>query len=287
MWGTAAFEGGRIARIALRSHPAKPLQGIDTHAHVFSATAPAVAGARYRPAYAATLEDWRSRWAPAGITHGVVVQVSFYGTDNTEVLEAVARDPQRLRGVAIVAPSIDDAALSRLHAGGVRAIRLNLKSVADYAPYATGAWKALYRCIHARGWHVEAYVDTGRLPELAPAFADTPVAVVFDHFGNPGATPEAVDRTFAAVTSLAREREVFVKLSAPYRLGGAHPVALAARWLEAVGPRNLVWGSDWPWTNFESVQDYGRLRAMLEDWCPAALRPAVLWDNAARLYGFD
>jgi len=262
------------------------LQGVDTHAHVFSATAPPVAGFRYRPAYAATLEDWRARWGPAGITHGVVVQVSFYGTDNSEVLAAIASDPSRLRGVVVVDPSIDDPELARLHEGGIRAIRLNVKSVADYAPFAGEAWKSLYRRIHALGWHVETYVDGGRLPEIAPAFADTPVAVVFDHFGNPGATPEAIDATFAAVTALAREREVFAKLSAPYRLGGANPAGLAARWLEAVGATNLLWGSDWPWTNFESAQDYGRLRSMLGDWAPATLRPAILWDNAARLYGF-
>jgi predicted TIM-barrel fold metal-dependent hydrolase len=265
----------------------KPLQAVDTHAHVFSATAPPVAGARYRPAYAATVEDWRSRWAGAGITHGVVVQVSFYGTDNAEVLAAVASDPERLRGVAIVEPSVDDATLARLHEGGIRAVRLNVKSVADYAPYGSEAWKALYRRIHALGWHVETYVDAGRLPEIAPAFSDTPVAVVFDHFGNPGTTPAAVDATFAAVAALAREREVFAKLSAPYRLGGANPAALSARWLEAVGPSRLLWGSDWPWTNFETVQDYGRLRGLLDDGTPATLRPAILWDNAARLYGFD
>jgi predicted TIM-barrel fold metal-dependent hydrolase len=284
---TAAFKSGRIARIALRRHPAKPLQGVDTHAHVFSATAPAVAGARYRPAYAATLEDWRSRWGPSGITHGVVVQVSFFGTDNSEVLAAVAGDPARLRGVAVVDPSIDEKDLERLHEGGVRAIRLNLKSATDYTPYASGAWKALYRRVHARGWHVDVHVDTGRLPAIAPAFAGTPVALCFDHFGSPGTTPESVDATFAAVSALARDREVFAKLSGPYRLDGANPAALAARWLEAVGPRHLVWGSDWPWTRHERENDYGRLRSMLEDWTPSALRPAILWDNAARLYGFD
>jgi predicted TIM-barrel fold metal-dependent hydrolase len=262
------------------------LQGIDSHAHVFSATAPAEAGARYRPSYAATLDDWRSRWHAAGITHGVVVQVSFYGSDNAEVLAAVAQDPSHLRGVAVVDPAIGEEELSRLHEGGIRAIRLNVKSAPDYAPFASEASKSLYRRIHALGWHVEAYVDTGRLPEIAPAFAGTAVAVCFDHFGNPGGTPEAVDATFASVASLAREREVFAKLSAPYRLAGADPAALAGRWLEAVGPRNLVWGSDWPWTNHEGECDYGRLNALLGDWAAPALRPAILWDNAARLYGF-
>lgn len=274
------------ARIAARKRRAKPLEGIDTHAHVFSATAPAAAGARYRPAYAATLEAWRALREPLGLAHGVVVQVSFFGTDNAEVLAAVARDPERLRGVAIVDPSFDGARLAALHDGGIRAMRLNLKNVADYRPYAGPGWKALYDRVHARGWHVEAYVDTGRLPDLAAAFEGTPVAVCWDHFGAPG-TGEAADRTFAALEHLAAERPVYAKLSAPYRLAGADPKALAARWLEAVGPANLVWGSDWPWTQHERENDYGRLRAALDHWLEPERTRAILWDNARRLYGFD
>lgn len=276
----------RTARIALRRHPAKPLQGIDTHAHVFSATAPAAAGARYRPAYAATLADWRSRWALAGITHGVVVQPSFFGTDNSEALAAVAADPGRLRAVAVVDPGFDGAALAALHAGGARALRLNIKSVPDYSAFASGDWLSLFARAHALGWHAEVYVDAGRLPEIAPAFEPSPIAVVFDHFGNPGTRAQAVDATFAAVARLAGSRPVWAKLSAPYRLGGADPVALAARWLQAVGPERLVWGSDWPWTAFEEQHDYGRLRESLDRWVGAARARAIVWDNAARLYGF-
>jgi len=276
----------QTARISPRRHPAKPLQGIDSHAHVFSATAGAAAGSRYRPAYAATLADWRSRWASAAITRGVVVQPSFFGTDNAEALAAVATDPQHLRAVAVVDPGFDAGALARLGSGGVRAIRLNLKSVADYAAYATPGWRALFDRVHALGWHVEVYVDTGRLPEIAPAFRDSPVAVVFDHFGNPGAAPATQDATFAAVTALAQSRPVWTKLSGPYRLGGADPAALAERWIASVGERLLVWGSDWPWTNHESGNNYGRLRDSLDRWVGAARARAIVWDNAARLYGF-
>ncbi len=160
--GKAAGAAGQTARIAARKRPAKPLEGIDTHAHVFSASAPTVAGARYRPAYAATLEAWRALREPLGLTHGVVVQVSFYGTDNTEVLAAVARDPARLKGVAIVDPSFDESRLAALHEGGIRAMRLNLKSVADYRPYADAAWKALYGRVHALGWIEFIYVNTAK-----------------------------------------------------------------------------------------------------------------------------
>jgi predicted TIM-barrel fold metal-dependent hydrolase len=262
------------------------LQGIDTHAHVFSATARAVDGARYRPPYEAALADWRSRWAAAGITRGVLVQPSFFGTDNGEMLAAIASAPGILRGVAVVEPAVADADLGRLHAGGVRAIRLNLKAVADYAAYASSSWSALFERLHALGWHVEAFVDAARLPEIVPAFLRSRVAVVFDHFGNPGATPAQADATFVAVASLAVSRPVWVKFSGPYRLGGANPAALAARWLAAVGPARIVWGSDWPWTHHERENDYGRLRAALDDWVGPERARTILWDNAARLYGF-
>ena len=85
---------------------------------------------------------------------------------------------------------------------------------------------------------------------------------------------------------MARARAVWVKLSAPYRLNGADPAALAARWLDSVGEQSLVWGSDWPWTNHESDNNYGRLRDGLDRWVGAARARAIVWDNAARLYGF-
>jgi predicted TIM-barrel fold metal-dependent hydrolase len=158
--------------------------------------------------------------------------------------------------------------------------------VADYCAFAAPDWCALFDRVHAIGWHAEVYVETGRLPEIARAFAATPIAVAFDHLGNPGANPATVNASFAAVAVLARSRPVWAKLSAPYRLAGVDPVALAARWLDAVGPSQLVWGSDWPWTNHERENDYVRLRESLDLWVGAERARAVIWDNAARLYDF-
>ena len=262
------------------------MQGIDTHAHVFSATAPAVAGARYRPSYAARLAAWRALWRPAGITHGVLVQPSFFGTNNNEMLATIASDSTRLRGVAVVDPSISDCALSRLEAGGVRAIRLNLRGATDLSDYAGTRWDALFNRVHARGWHVELFLEPGALPGMAPAFARNGVALVLDHFGSPSGDNRINLRVFETAKALATERSVWCKLSAPYRLGGADSQALATRWLEILGPRQLVWGSDWPWTQHERGQDYQRHRDSLERWAGAANAPAILWDNAARLYGF-
>src|SRR4051812_14286368 len=93
-------------------------RAVDAHAHVFSADAPAVAGARYRPTYGANVKEWRGLWERAGITHGVVVQPSFFGTDNREMLDTIAADPQHLRGVAVLDPLVDAPTLERFSALG-------------------------------------------------------------------------------------------------------------------------------------------------------------------------
>ena len=184
-------------------------------------------------------------------------------------------------------PNIDEATLARFHAAGVRAVRLNLRGARDYSSYVGPSWRDLFSRLHARGWHVEVFLDTGRLPEIANAFDGSPVAVAFDHFGAPGSAKAAIDATFAAVRRLAAERAVWCKFSAPYRLEGGDPRDHAARWLQAVGPSRIVWGSDWPWTGFEGDTDYSATRMRLREWLDPSLEQAVLWDNAARLYGFS
>jgi predicted TIM-barrel fold metal-dependent hydrolase len=262
-------------------------RGVDAHAHVFSAEAPAVPGARYRPQYAAERNAWRSHWPVAGITHGVVVQPSFFGYDNREMLDTVASDSTHLRGVAVLPPSVDDATLKRFDGIGVRAMRLNLRGVRDFRDYSSAAWRSLFDRAHALGWHVECFIDTGRMADVAPALEASPVNVLFDHFGAPGSDRETVDTTFRTVRHLARTREVWCKLSGPYRLEGGDPREHAKRWHDAVGPSRLVWGSDWPWTGFERDHEYATLRMRLADWVDAKLERLVLWDNAARLYGFE
>jgi len=266
---------------------AKPSRGVDAHAHVFSATSPAVAGARYRPAYEATLEGWRAHWPRAGITHGVLVQPSFFGTDNAEMLASLAADPRHLRGVAVLHPLVDETSLRRMHAAGVRALRLNLRGASDFGEYGSDSWGELFVRAHALRWHVEVFADPGRTAAIVPILLDTPLPVVFDHFGAPGTHDAAIDATFGAIAKLAATRPVWGKLSAPYRLHGGDPQAFAERWLDIVGPGQLVWGSDWPWTGHEDAGDYQRQRKALDRWVGEARVDAVLWDNAARLYDFS
>ncbi|NDA52871.1 MAG: hypothetical protein EBX66_10535, partial [Betaproteobacteria bacterium] len=72
---------------------------VDTHFHTFESRH-AIKGARYSPAYSANLDQWWSLADAVGVTHGVLVQPSFLGTDNRLLLEGLAAYPGRLIGIA-------------------------------------------------------------------------------------------------------------------------------------------------------------------------------------------
>ena len=75
---------------------------IDTHAHVFSHQASFIATARYTPSYTASPSDCLAHLDAHGFAHGVLVQPSFLGTDNHYMLAAIARYPDRFKGIAVV-----------------------------------------------------------------------------------------------------------------------------------------------------------------------------------------
>jgi len=253
---------------------------VDSHFHVFEAGI-GQPGARYVPAYAAALAQWQSLAAAAGVTRGVVVQPSFLGTDNRQLLAALAAHPQTLRGIAVVSPGIALAELGRLDAAGVRGLRLNLAGrLADLDPWCRpqAPWEAL----QALGWHLQLHTDAGALPGVLERLPqDLPLVV--DHMAKPVAA-RADDPTVRALVQRARRAPVHVKLSGAYRLGGVDAGALARLWVGELGPQAVVWGSDWPCTNHEDQADYGALRSALHDWVPPEVAQAALADNALGLY---
>jgi predicted TIM-barrel fold metal-dependent hydrolase len=84
-----------------------------------------------------------------------------------------------------------------------------------------------------------------------------------------------------------RDGNCWVKLSAPYRLGGADPQPYVDALLQAGGPQRLVWASDWPWLNHEGKFAYQDCLDWLTTWVPDdATRNIILADTPAELFGF-
>src|SRR5580692_9180076 len=72
----------------------------------------------------ALLPAYQSLLRTLGCERAVLVQPSFYGTDNSAMLAAMKAAGPAFRGVAVIAETITDRELERLHAAGVRGARL-------------------------------------------------------------------------------------------------------------------------------------------------------------------
>src|SRR5512146_833858 len=97
-------------------------------------------GRSYTPAQA-SLGDWRAALSPLGVTRGVVVQPSVYGTDNRVLLAALDEGRGALVGVAAVEADVSDVELDRLATAGVRGVRMAHFEAGD--PRAMGGFVAL------------------------------------------------------------------------------------------------------------------------------------------------
>lgn len=279
---------------------------VDTHVHVVGEPAryKMIPNRTYTPPVA-TVEHLRTVAAPVGVTRFVVVQPSFYGTDNTLLLDALAELGPRGAGVAVLDPAaIGESEAVRLAASGVRGLRINLYSThgavpAEGLPERFAAMAGLAR--RMRG-HVEVVADMKLLLETAELLGRADVKIVIDHYGLPGRERpdgEAGQRLLA----LMRLPHIWMKLSAPYRsTGDALGIAPDPDWLAALlegAPDRCVWGSDWPHTPAHEDQPgqgrpaayrtlhYAALVAAFRDAVgDAATSDRIMGENAVRLYGF-
>lgn len=270
-----------------------PLPGaaVDTHAHVFHQGLALADTRRHTPDYDATLAEYLDLLDAHGMSHGVLVQPSFLGTDNSHLVQALRAAPARLRGVAVVALDITDTELQDLAGAGVVGIRLNLVGL-DSPALQTPAWQSLLARVNALGWHVEIHLQAARLDGVMPALLAAGCRIVVDHFGRPDPALGVSDPGFQYLLRQADSGRVWVKLAAPYRNWGAAACAASGRLatqqlLDAYTPERLMWGSDWPHTEHRHLASYAAATQWLDAWIDdPAQRRAVLADTPLQLFQF-
>lgn len=269
-----------------RGSGVSPVVGVDTHAHIFHRGLPLVPGRRYTLDYDATEADYLARLSGAGLSHGVLVQPSFLGTDNAYMIDALRRNPGKLKGIAAVDPAIGGDTLDEMDAAGVVGIRLNLIGL-PVPDCRAEPWAGLFRKLADRDWVVEIHRGAADLSQLLPPILDYGLRVVVDHYGRPDPKLCADDPGFRGLLDLARVGQVWVKISAPYRSDAdrAAEVRMSELLRAAFGPARLLWGSDWPHTQFETRASYAGEFAALDYRVPdAAERRRVLVETPAELY---
>ena len=262
------------------------VRAVDAHAHVLQRDLPLAAQRHSAPKRDATIEDYIALLDANGVSHGVLTAPSFYGTDNSLLTASLRKFPHRLRGTAIVDPAIADEALFALDAAGIVGMRLNWLRRDVLPDLAAADYRHLLARVGTLDWHVEIYLEGTKLAIVLPLLRASGVRVVVDHFGSPDPARGVRCPGFQAVLEGVRAGDTWVKLSAPYRLGGADP-QLYVDALLAAGARQLVWATDWPFVGFEDAIEYRQCVRWLVDWVPdATMQRTILVDTPARLFGF-
>src|SRR5438552_11146111 len=102
-----------------------PPGACDAHCHVFGPASlfPYAPDRSYTPPDAPA-QALRALHAKLGISRAVIVHASCHGTDMAVTLDAIAASRGAYRGVACVEEGVSDDELERLHAAGIRGIRV-------------------------------------------------------------------------------------------------------------------------------------------------------------------
>ncbi|HLX46232.1 MAG TPA: amidohydrolase family protein [Bryobacteraceae bacterium] len=309
--GALAFAGARDG-LAKASQPSVPLafdvppHACDCHTHIFGNPKKFY----YWPSRAYTPEPALPKEMAAlhrklHIERVVIVTPSVYGPDNSATLNGMKARGPNARGVAVIDELTSERALEAMAREGIRGIRLNLATgnQIDAEGARTRLREAADR-VKKHNWHIQMFTTLPVIAAIKDAVRDSPVPVVFDHFGSAQASLGVEQPGFADLIDLVRAGNTWVKISGAYRSSQQAPdyadVAPLAKALIAANADRVLWGTDWPHPNSATPAghkpteitplfaiDDARLFNQFAQWAPdPALRTKILVDNPARLYGF-
>lgn len=269
-----------------------PANACDSHLHIYDPQFP-MARPNLRATPDASVAEYRQLQQRLGTTRAIVVQAAVYGTDNRAIVAAVGQlGLERARGIAVVHPTVTDAELTALHAGGVRGLRFTQHDPAT-AVTSPAMIEPLAHRITGMGWHTQLHLRGDQIVEMAGLIERLPGTLVIDHMGRLP-QPEGINHpAFKVVARLLESGRAWVKLSGPYldsQVGSPRytDATRVAREYAKLAPDRLVWGSDWPHpTERDTKPDDAILFDLLAEWAgDEPTRHKILVDNPAKLYAF-
>ena len=200
-------------------------------------------------------EELFAHTKPSGVNRIVLIQMSFYGFDNSYMLDVMEQYPGVFSGIAVIDVNAErvDEEMCRLAEKGVCGFRISprenpIESWLDgegfERMFATGAEHNLAIC---------PLINPDALPALDKRCEQFPEApVIIDHLCRIGASQPISDAHINQLCAMAKHPRVMVKISAFYALGIKTPpyddlVELVHRVYEAFGAERLMWASDCPY----------------------------------------
>lgn len=198
---------------------------------------------------------------PAGVSRVVLIQMSYYGFDNSYMLNVIQAAPKTYRGVAVIdEESKPVATMKDLKKKGVSGFRIQpkkrdadtwLKTAGMKSMWKTGADQNLAMC------HLINPEFLPSVKKMCQQYRETPV--VIDHFARIGVDGKIRPRDLDNLCRLAPFKNVTVKISAYYALGKKKApykdlAPMIKRVLDEFGADRLMWASDCPFQVVEGHQ---------------------------------
>lgn len=280
-----------------------PAHSCDCHVHVFDPQRFPFAASRTYTPESASAAELRALHRTLRLERTIIVQPSVYGTDNSCMLDALKQLGSPARGIAVIDERTDKASLDQMERAGVRGVRINLGTSGQNDPeIARRRLGTTIDQIKDRNWHIQIYTKPDVIAAVSDQLKTAPMPIVLDHFAGGQASLGVQQPGFGDILSLVSSGNIYVKISAAYRVSNRasdySDVASLAQALVRANPRRILWGSDWPHPNTVPgaaatdispllAIDDGRVFNLLATWVPEpTLRKTILVDNPAQLYGF-
>jgi len=266
-----------------------PALACDAHCHVFGPAArfAYAPDRRYTPEDAPK-EALRALHDRLGVERAVIAQATCHGTDNAAMLDAIASDPARYRGVALVDDSFDDREYQTLHDGGVRSVRFVFVKHLGGGPDMRMFHRVIDR-IKDRGWHVVLYFNAPDLAPMSEMMRKLPLPFVIDHMGRAMGKDGPDQPAVHTLIELAKLDTCWIKVTGAERISFPpydEAIPIAQRLVEAA-PDRVLWGTDFPHPNATHEADEAELVDLIPKFASdPIIQRKLLVDNPARLYGF-
>lgn len=268
-----------------------PAGACDAHFHVFGPRDKFAYAkdAPYVPEVDAPKDVLIDRHMFLSIERGVVVQSAAHGLDNSAAADLLAEKKGSYVGVALVPVNADMSLLKKLHEQGFRGARFNYLQHLGGGPAMPELMKLATK-LAVLNWHLQLHVESSMIVKMTPELKLSPVPVVIDHMGRVDASRGLDQPGFRHLLRLMEDKRFWVKVSGLERASRqgspyADAVPFARKLVAEFGDR-VIWGSDWPHPNLDSIPDDGVLVDLIAEFANEAQRQALLVDNPMKLYKF-
>ncbi|MEZ6132996.1 MAG: amidohydrolase family protein [Planctomycetaceae bacterium] len=250
---------------------------IDAHSHIWTPDTSV-----FRLAPGMTVDDLQPKSftddelmaiaGPEGVGRVVLIQhTPFHGFDNSYLIDAWKRHPDRFRVVGMVDDLRPKAgvAMKQFLKQGVTGFRiLPRKGIAAWLE--TDGMTDMWKTAAETRQSMCCLINPENLPEVDAACRRHPgTPVVIDHFARIGIDGTVHDKDLTALCALAKHPEVKVKISAYYALGAKQPphhelIPMIKRLYETFGANRLMWASDCPY-QLDGQNNYSASIGLIRD----------------------